>query len=186
MVILASSSPRRSQLLKYIFDDFAVRPADCDETSLARDPSAKVVEIAVRKAQAAAAAADDGDLVIAADTLVYINGEILGKPRDEADARRMLTMLSGNTCTVFTGVAVSFRGQLFGFCEQTDVTFYPLLPSQIDGYIQSREPMDKAGAFGIQNKGALLVRRIDGDFYNVMGLPVGALWQLLIREGITE
>lgn len=184
MVILASQSPRRRELLGYIFDDFAVRPQACDETSAAPTPGAQALEVAIRKATAAAACHGAHDLVIAADTLVQCGDAVLGKPRDTADARRMLSMLSGGVCTVFTGVAVHTGGQIYGLTEQTDVTFYPLAGWQIDAYIATGEPMDKAGAFGIQNRGALLVRRIEGDFYNAIGLPVGALAQLLGQLGL--
>lgn len=184
MVILASQSPRRRELLKYIFDDFSVRPAHCDESSDAPDAQGKVLAAAVRKAQAVAQDAAPEDLIIAADTLVLCGDRILGKPRDAADATRMLTLLSGNSCSVFTGVAVSHNGQIQGLCERSEVWFYPLTSGQIADYVASGEPMDKAGSFGIQGRGALLVHRISGDFYNVMGLPVGALGQLLMGMGV--
>jgi septum formation protein len=182
MIILASQSPRRQALLRYIFEDFVVRPAVCDETlDPGRDIESQTVGLAMRKAMATAAEPDD--LVIAADTLVSLHGETLGKPTDAADAFRMLTRLSGGVCTVYTGVAVRWRGQYYGLCEQTDVTFFPLSEDEIRDYIASGEPLDKAGAFGAQGPGALLIRRIDGDFYNVMGLPVAMLARLLSKIG---
>lgn len=183
MIVLASASPRRQQLLKLIYPDFAVRPANCDESSDLHDPAARSVQLALRKAGTLAKQCAPEDTVIAADTMVYLHGHILEKPRTPAEARQMLLSLSGETHTVYTGVAVCHGGQSYSFCSQTDVTFCPLPAWQIDAYVASGEPMDKAGAYGIQGAGALLVERIDGDFYNVMGLPVSQLHQLLLRIG---
>ena len=184
MIILASQSPRRRELLGYIFSVFAVRPTHCDEHTAAPTPEGQALEVALRKGLAAAREAVPEDIVIAADTLVLSHGEVLGKPADRADAFRMLSMLSGSTCTVYTGVSVHHGGQAYTLAERSEVTFYPLSERQIDAYIDTGEPFDKAGAFGIQNKGALLIRRVEGDFYNVMGLPVGALAQLLGQLGL--
>ena len=186
MIILASASPRRQELLRLIYPDFTVRPTNCDESSDLRDPAARSVQLALRKAMALAPQCAPEDTVIAADTMVCLRGVILEKPRSPEEARQMLLALSGETHTVFTGVAVCHGGQSYTFCAQTDVTFCPLPKWQIDAYVASGEPMDKAGAYGIQGKGALLVERIDGDFYNVMGLPVSQLHQLLLRIGAAK
>ena len=119
------------------------------------------------------------ETVIGADTVVSIDGEILGKPHDEADAWRMLELLSGRTHSVFTGVAVISNGKLTTFAEETRVTFFTLDDREIARYIAAGEPFDKAGAYGIQGAGALLVKGIEGDYYNVMGLPAGRLYRLL-------
>ena len=186
MIILASQSPRRKELLGYIYGTFEVRPTHCDETTSAPTPEGQALEVALRKGLAAARLARPEDIVIAADTLVVSHGEVLGKPVNRQDAFRMLAMLSGTTCTVFTGVSVHHGGQAYTLAERSEVTFYPLSEAQIDAYIETGEPFDKAGAFGIQNKGALLIKSIEGDFYNVMGLPVGALGQLLGQLGLME
>lgn len=179
MLILASQSPRRRELLSLLTSDFAVRPAECDETCDSADPAERVLSIARKKCAAAAAQAGAEDVVIAADTLVFLEGQPLGKPRDAAEACAMLRRLSGRTHLVCTGVAVRGKGQTACLCQQTEVTFYPLTESEIRGYVATGEPMDKAGAYGIQGKGALLVAEIRGDYYNVVGLPVSALARLL-------
>ena len=181
MVILASGSPRRKELLGLIFEQFAVIPSSADET-LAPDtaPDEAVKELAQRKAADIAASHQD-DLVIGADTVVYCDGEILGKPADPKDAERMLRLLSGKTHSVFTGVCLLKGGEKRVFAEETKVTFYPLSDEDIAHYIASGEPFDKAGAYGIQGKGTLLVKKIDGDFFNVVGLPTGRLARALRR-----
>ncbi|MCM1333874.1 MAG: Maf family protein [Bacteroides sp.] len=179
MLILASRSPRRRELLTLITDQFTVRPAEGDEIA---DPSLSparfVTELSAAKAREISADAPD-DVVIGADTVVAFGKEILGKPRDTADAIRMLTLLSGKTHSVFTGVTVIKNGEAHSFAEETRVTFFPLTDEEIGRYAESGEPLDKAGAYGIQGAGALLVRGIEGDYYNVMGLPVGRLYRLL-------
>ena len=179
MLILASQSPRRRSLLARITEEFIVRPSGCDEHTDERDPAKRVSELARRKARAVEANADD--LVLASDTVVALDGEILEKPADAEDARRMLRLLSGRTHTVFTGVCLR-RGETEDvfFCR-TEVTFWPLEGALIEDYIASGEPMDKAGAYGIQGRGALLVRSIEGDFFNVMGLPIGEVYRRLQR-----
>ena len=178
MLILASASPRRRALLRYITPDFEVRPTDCDEHVSARRPSRYVQTLARRKALACPAA--PGDVVIAADTVVCApDGRILNKPRSPDEARAMLGLLSGCTHRVYTGVAVRHPGGLRVFCEKTTVAFRTLSPSFIEDYIASGEPFDKAGGYGIQGRGALMVRYLHGDFFNVMGLPLGALYEVL-------
>ena len=184
MLILASQSPRRRELLGLITRDFLVRPTGCDETLDCADPAEHALQIACRKCTAALAEAGPEDAVIAADTVVYLDGLLLGKPRDPAEAAAMLSRLSGRTHTVCTGVAVAFRGGTRTLCQQTRVTFYDLSRSLIDWYVSTGEPMDKAGAYGIQGRGALLVRDIAGDYSNVVGLPVAALYRLLVEMGV--
>ena len=184
MLILASQSPRRRELLGLITRDFLVRPTGCDETLDCADPAEYALQIACRKCAAALAEAGPEDAVIAADTVVYLDGLLLGKPRDPAEAAAMLSRLSGRTHTVCTGVAVAFRGGTRNLCQQTRVTFYDLSRGLIDWYVSTGEPMDKAGAYGIQGRGALLVRDIAGDYSNVVGLPVAALYRLLVEMGV--
>ena len=186
MLILASQSPRRRELLGLITQDFLVRPTGCDETLDCADTAEHALQIACRKCAAALAEAGPEDAVIAADTVVYLDGLLLGKPRDPAEAAAMLSRLSGRTHTVCTGVAVAFRGGTRTLCQQTRVTFYDLSRSLIDWYVSTGEPMDKAGAYGIQGGAALFCTGIRGDYYNVMGLPVCRLGTVLKRLGILE
>lgn len=183
-MILASKSPRRKELLGIISKDFKIIPAVGEENIPdGTEPKDAVVMLAKQKAEEIAAD-HKGEVIIAADTIVVIDNKILGKPRDEAHAAEMLGTLSGRIHTVFTGVCVIFAdGASESFAERTDVVFHPLAESEISDYIATGEPMDKAGAYGIQEKGALLVKRIFGDFYNVMGLPVSRLARVL-REHI--
>ena len=180
MIILASASPRRRELLSYVCE-FEVRPTDCDESCDIASPEEFVRELSRRKALACAAEA--GDIVIGADTVVAIDGEILGKPKDAEDAKNMLRKLSGRTHSVFTGVTVVKDGEAHTFAERTDVTFFELSAETIDRYVASKEPCDKAGAYGIQGKGCLLVEKINGDYFNVVGLPVARLSRLLNTIG---
>ena len=186
MLILASQSPRRRALLSQITDDFVVRPTGCDETLCCADPAEHVRLLACRKAEAALREQAPGpaDAIVAADTVVYLDGDILEKPVSAEDAAAMLRRLSGRENTVCTGVAVVYQGRLHSFTCKTEVRFYDLTEAEIAEYVASGEPMDKAGAYGVQGKGALLVERIDGDFFNVMGLPVGLLARLLKGFGI--
>lgn len=179
-MILASQSPRRNELLKLITPDFRVIPAQGEEiVPEGASPSEAVVEIARQKAFMIFLKYKC-ETIIAADTVVAIDGEILGKPRDEKHAAEMLKTLSGRVHSVFTGVFVIFDdGRTESFSEETKVEFYPMSEREISDYIATGEPMDKAGAYGIQEKGALLVKRIEGDYYNVMGLPVGRLSRVL-------
>lgn len=180
-MILASQSPRRIELMREAGFDIAVVPADIDETPLPDESPLELVErLACAKAQAIAraqkiAATHDkqDEVIVAADTIVAIDGEKLGKPRNEKDAQAMLRRLSGRTHQVATGVCIIRGNACESFTEVTDVTFYELSASEIEGYVASEEPMDKAGAYGIQGVGGrMLVKKIDGDFYNVVGLPI--------------
>ncbi len=184
-IILASASPRRRELLGGLgIGDFEVCPPDFDEGSVTeRDPVERVRRIAEGKAASLAGRLPEA-LVVAADTLVFLDGEILGKPRDGEDAFRMLTLLSGREHRVATGVAVTRRGVLESGVEVTAVRFRNLSAEEIRRYIATGEPMDKAGAYGIQRLGGLLVSGITGDYFNVVGLPVCRLGRMLRRFGV--
>ncbi|MBE7008067.1 MAG: septum formation inhibitor Maf [Ruminococcaceae bacterium] len=182
-IVLASGSPRRQELLRRIgITDFDVVVPHADETCPAGLTAQQTVaHIAEKKAEAAKALTAPEDIVITADTMVFLGDERLGKPRDEADALRMLSELAGNKHTVCTGVTVRQGEKQKCFTVSTDVYFRAASESELRAYIASGEPMDKAGAYGIQGLGSLLVERIDGDFFNVMGLPVLAL-SLALRD----
>lgn len=180
MLILASQSPRRRELLGRITEDFLVRPTGCDESFTCADPAEHARQLALRKCAAAVTESAPDDAVIAADTVVFLDGALLEKPRSEQEARAMLRRLSGHTHTVCTGVAVAYRGETRSFAEQTRVTFHALSEGLIDWYVATGEPMDKAGSYGIQGKGALLVKGIEGDYFNVVGLPIASLYRLLL------
>lgn len=177
-LILASQSPRRKELLGLLGIPFTIQVSQADETmDPSQDPASQVEAVSRRKALAISA---DGDsVVIAADTIVVCDGEILGKPRDREDAIRMLRMLSGRTHQVMTGMTVRRGNDLLSCTEVTDVTFRQLTDWEIIRYVDSGDPMDKAGAYGIQSGAALFTQGIRGDYYNVMGLPVCRLTQLL-------
>lgn len=181
MLILASQSPRRQELLGHITKNFIIRPTGCDEALDCADPVEHVRLLAVRKAEAALKEnlPAETDAIVAADTVVFLDGEILEKPADKEDACRMLRMLSGRANTVCTGVAVAYRGEIRSFTCRTKVFFYPLTEQEIADYVASGEPMDKAGAYGIQGKGGLLVEKLEGDYFNVVGLPIAPLCRLL-------
>ncbi len=182
-MILASQSPRRRELLSLITEDFRIIPAKGEEILTEKIlPENAVLALSEQKADEIFAE-NKGEIIVAADTIVAIDGKILGKPRDEADAFSMLKTLSGRAHEVFTGVCVIFpNSEKKRFFEETKVEFYPLSDGEIAEYIKTGEPMDKAGAYGIQGKGALLVKRIDGDYYNVMGLPVARLSRVIMRN----
>lgn len=172
MLILASASPRRRELLAYIRPDFAVVASGADETiAPGTQPCDAVQTLALRKAQQVADCHPNAT-VIGADTIVVLGGVIYEKPQDEQDAARMLGELSGREHTVCTGVAILSPQGRRVFAEQTLVRFIELSKEDIDAYVRTGQPMDKAGAYGIQGGGALFVQGITGDFYNVMGLPV--------------
>ena len=175
-VILASASPRRQELIKLIFDSVEILPAECDETILEGIGAREVVEYLSRiKNEACSRLTDRKNLIISADTVVSVGGEILGKPVDKDDARRMISLLSGKVHQVYTGVTLSLKGKMKTFSEKTDVEFFDLRENEIEEYISSSEPYDKAGAYGIQGKAGLLVKGIKGDYYNVVGFPVARL-----------
>jgi septum formation protein len=181
-VILASGSPRRRELLTQADIEYEVCPADIEENTNETLP-AKVVEDLSRQKAMAVAADHVGQIVLAADTVVAFDDKILGKPADEEDAFRMLTELSGRTHQVYTGVTiVAEDGSIKTFSECTDVTMYENSEEQIRAYIESGEPMDKAGAYGIQGLGAVLVERISGDYNNVVGLPLARVYRELYNK----
>ena len=181
-LILASASPRRRELLEMLHvENLEIHPAKGEEKPHPElTPDALVKELASCKAaEVAAAWASPEDIVIGADTVVVLDGRVLGKPKDEADAAAMLRALSGRTHTVYTGVAVERGGERRLHAERTDVRFRALTEAEIAAYIATGEPMDKAGAYGAQGYASLFVEHLDGDFFNVMGLPLCALGKLL-------
>ena len=184
-IILASQSPRRRELLKRIgIENFKVIPAQGEELATRTlTPDQLVEELSQRKC-AEVAAAHPKDLVIAADTVVSIHNRVLGKPRSDEDAARMLAALSGKLHLVYTGVTVAKEGRTLTQHEVTSVRFRTLTQADIIRYIATGEPMDKAGAYGIQGYGSVLVEGISGDYYNVMGLPVCRLARMLARFGV--
>ena len=185
-IVLASGSPRRQELLRRIgvtaFD--VVKPEADESCPAGLTAQETVAHIARAKAEAAKQLTAPEDIVITADTMVFLDDERLGKPRDEADALRMLTELSGRHHTVCTGVTVRQGDKAIAFTTTTDVYFRAATEAELRAYIATGEPMDKAGAYGIQGVGSLLVERIDGDFFNVMGLPVMELSQALRAFGV--
>ena len=187
-IILASASPRRRELLAQIGLDFTVLPASGEEKITKQIPSEVVEELSGRKAEAVAEQIPDG-IIIGADTVVCQDGEIMGKPKDEADALRMLRQLQGEMHSVFTGVTliVKENGSVISkqtFSQETRVYLYAMTDEEIQDYIATGEPMDKAGAYGAQGRGAVFVRGIDGDFFNVMGLPLCRLDSMLKEAGV--
>lgn len=201
-MILASASPRRKELLEQIGAEFVICPAKGEEVITETDPSAVVMELSRQKAEEVASgvltyneqhadlATPQDILVIGADTVVAYENQILGKPKDEEDARCMLTMLSGKMHSVYTGVTFVFidkEGRTGEHCffEKTDVCMYPLKEDEIERYIQSGDPMDKAGSYGIQGRFAIHIKEIRGDYNNVVGLPVARLYQELQKLGVS-
>lgn len=180
-LVLASKSPRRSEILKNAGLDFTVRVADADETiPEGTKPSDAVVFLAARKAMAVERASDE--LVIGADTVVVLDDKILGKPKDKDDAFNMLKSLSGRVHSVFTGVCGIADGFSMTFAEETRVEFCKLSDDEINDYINTDEPYDKAGAYGIQGLASRFIRGIDGDYFNVVGLPVNAIYQKILKN----
>ena len=168
-LILASGSPRRKEILDTMGLEFSVDISDADE-SFAGTPEEMVLELSRRKAQAVAPR-HSGAMILAADTLVF-GDEVLGKPHSEEEAVQMLRSLSGNTHEVYTGVCIIKGDRVHKFYECTKVTFWPLEDELIAEYVASKEPMDKAGSYGIQGKGSVLIKGIEGDYFNVVGFPV--------------
>ena len=185
-IILASQSPRRKELLGQMgLRGFKITSPEVDETVEEHMPPAQVVEELSRcKALAVAGHADPDDLIIAADTVVALEGAVLGKPADQREAFAMLTALSGNRHYVYTGLTVIQGDQVVTQHECTTVTFRELEPEEISHYIATGEPMDKAGAYGIQGLGAMLVSGIEGDYFNVVGLPIFRLSRILAGFGL--
>ena len=171
-VILASKSPRRKELLSLICDSFEVMPADIDESvpqNVAAEEAAEYISIQK------AFAIDSEDVIIACDTVVIVDGKILGKPSDRQNGFEMLSELSGKTHSVISGVCIRYKGESVSFSQKSLVTFYELSDEEINDYLDSGEPFDKAGGYGIQGLGSLLVKEFSGDFFNIVGLPVARL-----------
>lgn len=182
-IILASGSPRRSELMKQVGFDFKVSTCNTDESyDEGMTPSEIVMELSLRKADAVfdKEMPEKDTVVVAADTIVAIDNEILGKPKDRNDAIRMLSELSGKKHQVYTGVTLYYyvAGRVFieNFADYADVYFRELSQDTIISYVDSWEPMDKAGAYGIQGLGAILVDKIDGDYYTIVGLPIAKVY----------
>lgn len=178
-LILASKSPRRKELLQDCGFGYRIVSCDCDETIQENLPIEKAIEqIAYQKAKTVWQAFPD-QLVLGCDTMVIYQGQPLGKPKDREDAKRMLTQLSGKTHHVISGVAILGADTHIVFHDMTEVTFYDIEEDLLQQYLDSDEPYDKAGAYGIQGKGKLFVKEIHGDYYNVMGLPVAKIYREL-------
>lgn len=185
-IVLASGSPRRQELLQRIgITEFDIRVPDADEHYPDGLTPQQVVEyISRKKADAAAALCSEDEIVITADTMVFLDDQRLGKPVDEAHALKMLTDLQGRHHTVCTGVTVRQGAKILTESETTEVYFRAATTAELLAYIATGEPMDKAGAYGVQGKGALLVEKLNGDFFNVMGLPVLRLSRMLANFGV--
>ena len=178
-LVLASASPRRQELIQLLGLRAEIHPSGIAEDVTEADPSLLVQKLAFRKAEDVAKQYPKDYLVLGADTVVFFENRILGKPKSEEDAYKMLSALSGRTHRVYTGVSLHFQGKKMGFYEKTEVQFARLTEREIWDYIESKEPMDKAGAYGIQGRFAPFVKGIAGDYYNVMGLPLARLYQAL-------
>lgn len=187
-IILASASPRRKELLEQINMKFEIMVSNVEEVITQNEPCKVVQELACQKAENVAKSLEEKVVVIGADTIVVHQGVIMGKPRDKADAFRMLNQLQGKSHSVYTGVSIweNKNGSLehFEFYEETIVSFYPMHHEEIEYYIQTNEPMDKAGAYGIQGVGAAYIKKIEGDYNAVVGLPIGRLYQEILKRGI--
>ena len=183
-LILASASPRRKELLEKIGLPFTVQPAKGEERITQKSPAAVVMELSRQKAEEIAAAQTGDCIIIGADTVVAKGEKIMGKPKDAADAKQMLRSIADDCHQVYTGVTLIRTGahpQSVTFQEKTDVFLYPISDAEADAYIASGDPMDKAGAYGIQGDFAIYVKRIVGVYYNVVGLPIGRVYQELKR-----
>lgn len=186
-LILASGSSRRKELLEQIGLEFVVIPSQCEEVITSTKPEQVVQELALQKAQDVAAGQTEG-VVLGSDTVVAYDGKILGKPATKEEAIEMLTMLQGNTHQVYTGVALvdceNLEKEPQVFYEQTEVIVYPMTEAEIQSYVDSGDPMDKAGSYGIQGAFGAYIKGIQGDYYNVVGLPIGRVYQELKKMGL--
>lgn len=193
-IILASNSPRRKEILEQVGIQFEVIPSTSDEESDKLDPIEMVQDISAMKAREVANRVDAPSIIIGADTVVVHDGKVLGKPKDECDAKQMLQALQNSSHEVFTGVTVIQKeldeatGKMVDreitFADVSKVIIYPLSAAQIEQYVATKEPMDKAGAYAIQGKFAVYVKEIIGDYYNIVGLPISKLYNELLDEGI--
>ena len=180
MIILASKSPRRKEILQNLGFEFRCVSAETDETPMEGvSPADTVMLFSQRKAFAVKDEAGEGDIVLGMDTMVCIDGELLGKPTDEEDAFRMLKKLSGRKHNVITGYTVICGNKWESGCVSTDVYFRPLTDSEIRWYISTKEPMDKAGSYAVQDKGSLFVEAVEGDFFSVVGFPVCTVFKVV-------
>lgn len=176
-IILASASPRRKEIFALAGLDFEVVPSEVEEIVTKKQPEEVVMELSSQKAWDVWQQTGKRASVVGADTIVAYEGKILGKPRDKQEAAEMLHTLSGKTHQVYTGVTFVEKGEMHTFYEETKVTFYPLSEEDIVSYVKSGEPMDKAGAYGIQGKAAVFIKGIEGDYYNVVGFPIARFLQ---------
>ncbi len=185
--LLASASPRRRELLTMVgFGPFEVVPSGADESAVrGLTPAETVRSLALLKGRDVLSGREDDVLVISADTVVAVDDQILGKPRDAADAYRMLSLLSGRTHQVHTGISLMTHQKTVSDVVSADVTFRPLSEEEIRRYVESGEPMDKAGAYGIQGKASLFVSGLNGDYYTVVGFPLCRFSELLSEFGVT-
>jgi len=185
-IVLASGSPRRLELLRMIgIKDFKVIPDTSDEKMIpGLSPEQTVCTIALQKARNVSLSCGGDDLIIAADTLVYLDGHPLGKPVSPEDAAAMLSALSGRRHTVYTGLALLRGGISVTASEKTDVYFREMSSNEIHAYVESGEPMDKAGAYAAQGRGAVFVERVEGEFFNVIGLPICRFGKMLREFGV--
>lgn len=179
MLLLASASPRRKELLTQAGYTFSAVPANVDETVTPGTPPAQIVTQLARTKAMAVFKSHPQDTVLAADTIVVFQSEVFGKPKNEQEAKAMLRLLSGRRHDVYTGFCICRGNETHCEAQRTEVEFFPLSDREIEDYVKTGEPMDKAGAYGIQGRGALLVKEINGDFYNVMGLPIGRIYRIL-------
>lgn len=187
-LILASASPRRKEILTTLGVEFTIRTADADETCDLMDPGARVETIAQRKCaavwdmMAAEGTLDEDTMILASDTLVTLDGEFLGKPCDGEDARRMLTALQGRTHTVASGLAIRYGDRTVTAHELTGVTFAPMTEEEITAYLATGESFGKAGAYAVQGYAARFIAGLEGDYFNVVGLPVRRLYETIQKE----
>ena len=182
-IILASQSPRRKEIMETAGYDFEIKVSGCEEI-VPENVTPKEVAKSLALQKAESVFKDNRDsIVIGADTIVVLGNEILGKPKNEVDAKEMLKKLSGNTHRVFTGIAVISAEKTVNDVQETEVNFYDLTDEEIDDYIKTGEPMDKAGAYGIQGRGCLFINGICGDYFNVVGLPIALLSKVLQEFG---
>ena len=180
-LVLASGSPRRSEILNSVSWEFVKVVPDIDESERPGELPADYVQRLAREKAEAVAGSQPDSIVLAADTTVVIDNQIIGKPTDEADARRMLSMLSGNWHEVLTGVAVVRNGKVAVDIQSTRVKFAPMSDAEINFLIEKGEPLDKAGAYAVQAQAALFIEKIEGDYWNVVGLPVSLVYELVRR-----
>ncbi len=181
-ILLASSSPRRKEILQMVGFKLRIVPSDAEER-IYPTPEETAIKNAELKALSVRDKAEPDEIILAADTIVVLNGEVLGKPSDKKEAVEFLKKLSSNYHTVITGFALLFpNGKLVSGLEKTEVKFKRMSLKEIEWYVDTGEPLDKAGAYGIQGIGAIFIERIDGDYFNVMGLPVGKIYDILTLE----